>query len=77
MFATTSKRAPDPTVGLDGVRAARRLTNKPLVAIGGIDETNLGAVLAAGADAVAVLSAACRGDVIHRCRALLAAAAAA
>jgi thiamine-phosphate pyrophosphorylase len=77
VFATTSKRAPDATVGLDGVRAARRLTNKPLVAIGGIDETNLGAVLAAGADAVAVLSAACRGDVIHRCRALLAAAAAA
>lgn len=77
VFATTSKRSPDPVVGLDGVRAARRLTNKPLVAIGGIDETNLGAVLAAGADAVAVLSAACRGDVIHRCRALLAAAAAA
>ena len=77
VFATTSKRAPDPVVGLDGVRAARRLTNKPLVAIGGIDEINLGAVLAAGADAVAVLSAACRGDVIHRCRALLAAAAAA
>lgn len=77
VFATTGKRAPDPTVGLDGVRAARRLTNKPLVAIGGIDETNLGAILAAGADAVAVLSAACRGDVIHRCRALLAAAAAA
>ncbi|HXT21949.1 MAG TPA: thiamine phosphate synthase, partial [Thermoanaerobaculia bacterium] len=65
VFATRSKRASDPVVGLDGVRAARQLTDKPLVAIGGIDETNLDAVLRAGADAVAVLSAACRGDVIH------------
>lgn len=63
VFPTTGKRAPDPAVGLEGVRAARHLTDKPLIAIGGIDETNLGAVLAAGADAVAVLSAVCRGDV--------------
>jgi thiamine-phosphate pyrophosphorylase len=77
VFATRSKQAPAAVVGLEGVRAARRLTSKPLVAIGGIDETNLGAVLAAGADAVAVLSAACRGNVIQRCRELLAAVAAA
>ena len=77
VFPTRSKAAPDPVVGLDGVRQARPLTGKPLVAIGGIDETNLAAVLAAGADAVAVLSAVCRGDVISRCRTLLAAAAAA
>jgi thiamine-phosphate pyrophosphorylase len=77
VFATRSKAAPDPVVGLDAVRGARRLTGKPLVAIGGIDETNLAAVLAAGADAVAVLSAVCRGDVASRCRVLLAAAAAA
>jgi thiamine-phosphate pyrophosphorylase len=77
VFTTTSKRAADPVVGLDAVREARRLTSKPLVAIGGIDETNLGAVLDAGADAAAVLSAVCRGDVAARCRTLLAAAAAA
>jgi thiamine-phosphate pyrophosphorylase len=77
VFATSSKAAPDPVVGLDSVRAARRLTAKPLVAIGGIDERNLAAVLAAGADAVAVLSAVCRGDVALRARTLLAAAAAA
>jgi thiamine-phosphate pyrophosphorylase len=77
VFPTVSKAAPDPAIGVETVRAARRLTNKPLVAIGGIDEHNLGAVLAAGADAVAVLSAVCRGGVSARCRTLLLAAAAA
>jgi thiamine-phosphate pyrophosphorylase len=77
VFPTASKRDPDPLVGLDGVRAARRLTTKPLLAIGGIDAANLSAVLAAGADAAVVLSAACRGDVAASCRALLAAAEAA
>lgn len=56
-FATTSKQNPDPVVGLDGVRAARKLTAKPLVAIGGITLENCAAVIAAGADAVAVISA--------------------
>ena len=77
VFPTASKAAPGPAIGVETVRAARRLITKPLVAIGGIDEHNLGAVLAAGADAVAVLSAVCRGDIATRCRALLAAAAAA
>ena len=75
VFPTGSKAAPDPVVGLELVREARRLTAKPLVAIGGIDESNLGEVLAAGADSAAVLSAVCRGDVEQRCRVLLAAAA--
>ena len=36
IFATGSKANPDPVVGLEGVRRARELTRKPLVAIGGI-----------------------------------------
>ena len=72
IFATASKRQPDPAVGLSLLQAARRLTRKPLVAIGGIDERNLAAVLAAGADSAAVLSAACRGDVAASCRGLVA-----
>src|SRR5246127_429801 len=36
VFATSSKEKPDPVVGLQGVRRARSLTRKPLVAIGGI-----------------------------------------
>jgi thiamine-phosphate pyrophosphorylase len=56
VFATGSKRNPDPVVGLAGVREARRLTGKPLVAIGGITRAKARDVLAAGADAVAVIS---------------------
>jgi hypothetical protein len=36
VFSTASKVNPDPVVGLEGVRLARALTRKPLVAIGGI-----------------------------------------
>ena len=56
VFATSSKQAPDPVVGLEGVRAARALTDKPLVAIGGITRFNCAAVIEAGADSVAVIS---------------------
>jgi thiamine-phosphate pyrophosphorylase len=58
VFETASKLNPEPVVGLEGVRAARALTRKPLVAIGGITLANAAEVLAAGADAVAVISAA-------------------
>lgn len=56
VFATGSKVNPDPVVGLDGVRRARSLTHKPLVAIGGITRQNCRSVIAAGADSVAVIS---------------------
>jgi thiamine-phosphate pyrophosphorylase len=57
VFATMSKVNPDPVVGLDGVRAARQLTRKPLVAIGGITLANAKAVIEAGADSLALISA--------------------
>jgi len=44
-------------VGLDTLRAVREAVALPLVAIGGIDRDRTGEVLAAGADAVAVISA--------------------
>lgn len=56
VFATSSKANPDPVIGLAGVRMARSLTQKPLVAIGGITRENCRSVLEAGADAVAVIS---------------------
>jgi thiamine-phosphate pyrophosphorylase len=56
VFATRSKRNPDPVVGLEGVRVARGITRKPLVAIGGIGLENAAGVLDAGADSVAVIS---------------------
>jgi thiamine-phosphate pyrophosphorylase len=63
VFPTTGKENPDPVVGLSLVRRARERTRKPLVAIGGIDAGNVAEVLAAGADAAAVLGAVCRGGV--------------
>ena len=56
VFATGTKLDAEATVGLDGVRRARALTPKPLVAIGGITRANARSVLEAGADAVAVIS---------------------
>ena len=56
VFPTSSKERPDPVVGLDGVRRARALTGKPLVAIGGITRANVVSVIEAGADSVAVIS---------------------
>ena len=56
VYATVSKLVPDPVVGLEGVRAARAMTTKPLVAIGGINRSNCAAVIGAGADSVAVIS---------------------
>jgi len=56
VFSTSSKEKPDAVVGLDGVRRARQLTRKPLVAIGGITRANAASVIAAGADSVAVIS---------------------
>jgi thiamine-phosphate pyrophosphorylase len=56
IFATSSKANPDPVVGLDGLRRARELTRKPLVAIGGVTRANARLVIDAGADSVAVIS---------------------
>ena len=57
VFVTESKQNPVPVVGLEGVRRARLLTRKPLVAIGGITVERAPEVIAAGADSVAVISA--------------------
>jgi thiamine-phosphate pyrophosphorylase len=56
VFATSSKEKPDPVVGLEGLRRARALTRKPVVAIGGITRANAASVIEAGADSVAVIS---------------------
>ncbi len=57
VFATSTKVNPDPVVGIEGVRRARAITKKPVVAIGGITLENCRALLDAGADSVAVISA--------------------
>ena len=56
VFATQSKSRPDPVIGVNGVRRARQVTTKLLVAIGGITRRNCREVRDAGADSVAVIS---------------------
>ncbi|MFP5228655.1 MAG: thiamine phosphate synthase [Acidobacteriota bacterium] len=57
VFATSSKANPDPAIGPEGVRRARAMTAKPLVAIGGITAETAQTVVEAGADSVAVIAA--------------------
>ena len=56
VFRTSTKLDAEAVVGLEGVRMARGLTWRPVVAIGGIGLGNFRSVLAAGADSVAVIS---------------------
>jgi len=56
IFQTSSKANPDPVVGTELLRRVRALTEKPIVAIGGITLERAAEVLAAGADSVAVIS---------------------
>ena len=56
IFATRTKANPDPVVGAELVRRARALTDKPIVAIGGITLERSAEIIAAGADSVAVIS---------------------
>jgi len=57
VFATASKRDPDPATGLDALRDAVAACDQPLVAIGGIGRESLTDVLACGAAAAAVIGA--------------------
>jgi thiamine-phosphate pyrophosphorylase len=61
MFPTATK--PDfELVGPDLVRAVRGMIRVPLIGIGGITPENVGDVIHAGADGVAVISAVCGAD---------------
>ncbi len=56
IFSTSSKANPDLVVGLDLLRNVRPLTDKPIVAIGGISLERAASAIEAGADSVAVIS---------------------
>lgn len=55
IFLTASKPGYGPAVGLDAIAEAARLSAGPVVALGGIDEVNIAACLAAGARGIAVM----------------------
>jgi thiamine-phosphate pyrophosphorylase len=56
IYDTSTKANPDPVVGVDLLRRVRRLSDKPVVAIGGITLEHAAAVIEAGADSIAVIS---------------------
>ena len=58
IFPTQSKRNPDPVAGLDALGIIKSLNSRlPVVAIGGIDKSNVVGVWSAGADCAAIISA--------------------
>ena len=62
VYATTSKDNTAAPIGIEGLRTRvatvrARAANYPICAIAGIDKSNAGEVIAAGADGVAVISA--------------------
>ena len=59
VFATATKADAAAALGLDGFRAVGAMLPVPFVAIGGVDAANAGAIMAAGAAGVAVVSAIC------------------
>src|SRR6266852_9022338 len=56
VFSTSTKANPDPVVGIEFLRRVRPLTDKPIVAIGGITLERAAEAIQAGADSVAVIS---------------------
>jgi thiamine-phosphate pyrophosphorylase len=57
IFTPGSKTDHDPIVGIDALRRIRSLTRLPIFAIGGIHLGQVRAVIEAGADGIAVISA--------------------
>jgi thiamine-phosphate diphosphorylase len=58
VWESPSKHDADPAIGLDGLRRICDAVRAPVVAIGGIDASNAGACIRAGAAGVAVIRAA-------------------
>lgn len=77
VWPTRTKENPDPVVGLELLREAKRIAGDvPVVAIGGITRSNAAATLSAGADSLAVIGSLHRGpgSIADRLRELSAAA---
>lgn len=62
VYATPTKTDTRGEWGLTGLARIRAFSRHPLVAIGGLNAKNAAEVVAAGADAVAVVSAVCAAD---------------
>jgi len=59
IYPTPTKQDAALALGIDGLKILRAQSHKFLMAIGGVNQENVGAVIRAGADGVAVVSAIC------------------
>jgi thiamine-phosphate pyrophosphorylase len=59
IFSTPTKKDTKGALGLEGLAKIKAFSRHPLVAIGGINESNVREVVKAGADCIAVVSAIC------------------
>ena len=66
IFKPGSKQDHDPIVGVAGLRAIRSLTPLPIFAIGGITLDQVGEVIRAGANGIAVISAVLKAQDIKQ-----------
>ena len=62
IFATPTKTDTKKEWGIAGLANALTKTNFPIVAIGGINQTNLDEIIKTGVDGVALVSALCHAD---------------
>ena len=62
VFATPTKTNTKEPWGLEGLKKIKFFSRHPIVAIGGINESNARAVVEAGVDCLAVVSAICAAD---------------
>ena len=62
VFATPTKTDTKTPWGIEGLEKVRDYSRHPLVAIGGLDDSNAEKIIKAGADAIAVVSAICSAD---------------
>lgn len=64
IFQTDTKKDAGAACGIETIKTVRKNVNLPIVAIGGINKENIGAVIKAGADAIVAISAVvCSDDV--------------
>jgi len=59
IYTTPTKPELETGLGLEGIQMIRKITNLPLVAIGGMNASNCRAAIESGADGIAVVSAIC------------------
>lgn len=66
IFKPASKQDHDPMVGIEGLTQIRSLTTLPVFAIGGIQSEQVGDVMRAGANGIAVISAVLSASDVSR-----------